>query len=128
MCARAVEVCCRFPAWPQIEKVLHAIDAIEALGIDPADSAPDYWQHVHNQPGAARQRRCRCRHRRSSARRSGKRPGAATLRQRELDAAAAKLADETGAQTVRREIMQLPPDDELVLVSGCRPIRAKKAR
>jgi type IV secretion system protein VirD4 len=26
------------------------------------------------------------------------------------------------------EVMQLPHDDELVLVSGCRPIRAKKAR
>ena len=26
------------------------------------------------------------------------------------------------------EVMQLPPDDELVLVSGCHPIRAKKAR
>ena len=26
------------------------------------------------------------------------------------------------------EIMQLPPDDELVLISGCAPIRAKKAR
>ncbi|MGH7119528.1 MAG: type IV secretory system conjugative DNA transfer family protein, partial [Acetobacteraceae bacterium] len=26
------------------------------------------------------------------------------------------------------EIMQLPPDDELVMVSGCPPIRAKKAR
>ena len=26
------------------------------------------------------------------------------------------------------EVMQLPPDDELVLVSGCSPIRAKKAR
>ena len=26
------------------------------------------------------------------------------------------------------EVMQLPPDDELVLVSGCAPIRAKKAR
>src|SRR5713101_2491343 len=26
------------------------------------------------------------------------------------------------------EVMQLPPDDELVLVSGCPPIRAKKAR
>jgi type IV secretion system protein VirD4 len=25
-------------------------------------------------------------------------------------------------------VMQLPQDDELVLVSGCRPIRAKKAR
>jgi type IV secretion system protein VirD4 len=26
------------------------------------------------------------------------------------------------------EVMQLPPDDELVLVSGCHPIRAQKAR
>jgi type IV secretion system protein VirD4 len=26
------------------------------------------------------------------------------------------------------EVMQLPPDDELVLLSGCAPIRAKKAR
>jgi type IV secretion system protein VirD4 len=26
------------------------------------------------------------------------------------------------------EVMQLPPDDEIVLVSGCPPIRAKKAR
>jgi type IV secretion system protein VirD4 len=26
------------------------------------------------------------------------------------------------------EVMQLPPDDELVLMSGCHPIRAKKAR
>ena len=26
------------------------------------------------------------------------------------------------------EIMQLPPDDELVMMSGCPPIRAKKAR
>jgi type IV secretion system protein VirD4 len=26
------------------------------------------------------------------------------------------------------EVMQLPPDDELILVSGCAPIRAKKAR
>ena len=26
------------------------------------------------------------------------------------------------------EVMQLPPDDQLVLVSGCSPIRAKKAR
>ena len=26
------------------------------------------------------------------------------------------------------EVMQLPPEDELVLISGCQPIRAKKAR
>src|SRR5215470_7217070 len=34
--------------WPKVEKVLQAIDAIEALGIDPADAAPEHWQHVHN--------------------------------------------------------------------------------
>ncbi len=34
--------------WPKVERVLQAIDAIEALGIDPADAAPEHWQHVHN--------------------------------------------------------------------------------
>jgi len=34
--------------WPKVEKVLQAIDAIEALGIDPADAAAEHWQHVHN--------------------------------------------------------------------------------
>src|SRR5260370_1351704 len=34
--------------WPKVEKVLQAIDAIEALGIDPVDAAPEHWQHVHN--------------------------------------------------------------------------------
>jgi hypothetical protein len=28
--------------------VLQLIDAIEALGIDPADAALDCWHHVHN--------------------------------------------------------------------------------
>jgi len=34
--------------WPKVEKVLQAIDDIEVLGIDPADAAPEHWQHVHN--------------------------------------------------------------------------------
>jgi len=34
--------------WPKVEKVLQAIDAVEALGIDPADAAPDHWRQVHN--------------------------------------------------------------------------------
>ena len=38
----------RVSGWPKVEKVLQAIDAIEALGIDPADAAPDHWQHIHN--------------------------------------------------------------------------------
>jgi Protein of unknown function (DUF2840) len=38
----------RISGWPKVEKVLQAIDAIGALGIDPADVAPDHWQHIHN--------------------------------------------------------------------------------
>jgi len=34
--------------WPKVERVLQAIDVVEALGIDPADAAPDHWRHVHN--------------------------------------------------------------------------------
>jgi hypothetical protein len=28
--------------WPRVEKVLQAIEIVEALGIDPAGAAPDY--------------------------------------------------------------------------------------
>ena len=38
----------RLGGWPKVEKVLQAIDAVEALGIDPAEAAPDHWRHVHN--------------------------------------------------------------------------------
>jgi hypothetical protein len=38
----------RLSGWPKVEKVLQAIDAVEALGIHPADAAPDYWRQVHN--------------------------------------------------------------------------------
>jgi hypothetical protein len=38
----------RLAGWPTVEKVLHAIDIVEALGIDPADAAPEHWRHVHN--------------------------------------------------------------------------------
>jgi len=34
--------------WPKVEMVLQAIEAIETLDIDPADAAPEHWQHVHN--------------------------------------------------------------------------------
>jgi len=34
--------------WLKVEKVLHAIDAVEALAVDPADAAPEHWRHVHN--------------------------------------------------------------------------------
>lgn len=42
------EILLRISSWPKVERVLHAIDAVESLGIDPADAAPDYWRHVHN--------------------------------------------------------------------------------
>lgn len=34
--------------WPKVERVLRRIDAIDALGIDPAEVAPEHWRHVHN--------------------------------------------------------------------------------
>jgi len=38
----------RLWGWPKVERVLQLIDTVEALDIDPADAAPDYWHHVHN--------------------------------------------------------------------------------
>lgn len=42
------EILLRMDGWPKVQRVLQIIDAVEALGVDPADAAPDYWQHVHN--------------------------------------------------------------------------------
>ena len=42
------EILLRMDGWPKVERVLQAIDAVEELGIEPTDVAPDYWQHVHN--------------------------------------------------------------------------------
>lgn len=42
----------RQSGWPRVERVLQFADVIEALGIDPADAAPDYWRHVHNRLSA----------------------------------------------------------------------------
>lgn len=38
--------------WPKVQQVLQAADAIDALGIDPANVAQDYWRHVHNRIAA----------------------------------------------------------------------------
>jgi hypothetical protein len=40
------EILLRISGWPKVERVLGAIDAIEALDIDPADVAPEYWRHL----------------------------------------------------------------------------------
>jgi hypothetical protein len=45
---RGGELLLSIKGWPKVEKVLHAVDAVETLGLDPADAAPDYWRHVHN--------------------------------------------------------------------------------
>jgi len=42
------EILLRVSGWPKVQRVLQVIDAIEALGIDAADVAPDHWRHVHN--------------------------------------------------------------------------------
>jgi hypothetical protein len=42
------EILLRLYGWPKVETVLKAIDAIERLGIDPTDVAPDHWRHIHN--------------------------------------------------------------------------------
>ncbi|ATQ68882.1 MULTISPECIES: DUF2840 domain-containing protein [Methylosinus] len=42
------EILLRVDAWPRVERALQAIDAIEAIGVDPADASPDYWRHLHN--------------------------------------------------------------------------------
>ena len=49
--------------WRKVEKVLHAIDAVAALGIDPADAAPDHWRHVHNRLSVGEQPRLYSRNR-----------------------------------------------------------------
>lgn len=42
------EILLKIDGWAKVERVLHLVEAIEALGIDPADAALDYWRHVHN--------------------------------------------------------------------------------
>ena len=46
------EILLRISGWPKVERVFAAVDAVEALGIDPADAAPEHWRHVHNRLGA----------------------------------------------------------------------------
>ncbi|MBV9018688.1 MAG: DUF2840 domain-containing protein [Alphaproteobacteria bacterium] len=42
------QILLRLASWPRVERVLQAIDAVEALGIGPTEVPPDYWRHVHN--------------------------------------------------------------------------------
>jgi hypothetical protein len=47
----------RLANWPKVEKVLQAIDAVEALDIAPADVAPEHWRHIHNRLSVGEQPR-----------------------------------------------------------------------
>lgn len=42
------DILLKVDSWPKVERVLQAIDAIEGLGIDPAEVSPEHWRHVHN--------------------------------------------------------------------------------
>lgn len=49
------EILLRIDGWRQVQRVLALIDAVDALGVDPADVAPDYWRHVHNRLSAGQE-------------------------------------------------------------------------
>lgn len=34
--------------WPKVEQVLRQIDAVEAVGLEACDAAPEHWRHVAN--------------------------------------------------------------------------------
>ncbi|QXX76141.1 DUF2840 domain-containing protein [Methylovirgula sp. HY1] len=42
------DILLKLDSWPKVERVLQAIDAVEALDLDPADISPNHWCHVHN--------------------------------------------------------------------------------
>ena len=42
------EILLKIDGWPKVERVLLAIDAIEALGIEPTKVSPEHWRHIHN--------------------------------------------------------------------------------
>lgn len=42
------DILLRIAGWAKVESVLRAIDAVEAIGVDPIEVAPDHWRHVHN--------------------------------------------------------------------------------
>lgn len=55
------DILLKIEGWPKVERVLQLIDAIEALELDPADAAPDYWRHAHNRLIAGEEPRAYCR-------------------------------------------------------------------
>jgi hypothetical protein len=46
------DILLKLVGWPKVEQALIHIDAVEALGIDPAEVCPDHWRHVANRLSA----------------------------------------------------------------------------
>ena len=42
------EILLDLSGWPRVRQAFELTDAIEDLGIDPGEVAPDYWRHAHN--------------------------------------------------------------------------------
>jgi len=42
------DILLRISGWPKVERVLQTIDAVEAIGVDPAEAALDHWRCLHN--------------------------------------------------------------------------------
>lgn len=51
------DILLKIEGWSKVERVLQTIDAIEAIGIDPADASPDHWRHIHNRLTAGQEPR-----------------------------------------------------------------------
>ena len=51
------EVLLRAFGWPKVQQMLRAIDAVDALGVDPVDADPNHWRHVHNRFSAGQEPR-----------------------------------------------------------------------
>jgi len=51
------DILLKIEGWPKVERVLQAIDAIEAIGVDPVDVSPDHWRHIHNRLTASEEPR-----------------------------------------------------------------------
>jgi len=51
------DILLKMEGWPKVERVLQIIDAIQAIGIDPAEVSPHHWRHVHNRLTAGQEPR-----------------------------------------------------------------------
>lgn len=49
------EVLLTVSGWQRVQRILGHIDAIEAVGADPAEVDPDHWRHVHHRLAAGQE-------------------------------------------------------------------------